>query len=115
MSAMQRRKGATAEREMVTWLRANGFPDARRYLSGDGRQPGDIDGVPGVTIDCKNQAKLCIPEWLRQVEDEAAPGSIPVVAVRRPGLTDVGDWWAVLRWRHFVDAALDSGRMELSA
>jgi Holliday junction resolvase len=103
VSAMQRDKGQRAEREMVLWLRRNGYPDARRYLSGDGLQPGDIDGVPGVTIEVKNCKMLAIPAWLEQVHAEAAPGSVPVVAVRRPGLTDPGDWWAVLRWREFME------------
>jgi Holliday junction resolvase len=102
VSAMQRDKGARAEREFVSFLRREGWPDARRYLSGDGLQPGDIDGVPGVTIEVKNCAQLSIPAWLRQVEAEAAPGSLPVLAVRRPGLVDPGDWWAVLRWREMV-------------
>lgn len=98
MSAMQRTKGAVAERDFVAFLRANGYPDARRYLSGDGRQPGDVDGVPGVCIDVKNHQRLAIPEWLAQVEAEAPAGSIPVLAVRRPGLVDPGQWWAVTRW-----------------
>jgi Holliday junction resolvase len=106
---MQRNKGANAEREMVTWLRAHGYPDARRYLSGDGKQPGDIDGLPGVTVEVKNCAELRIPEWLRQVEAEAAPGSLPVLAVRRPGLVDPGDWWAVLRWREMVGLLREDG------
>jgi Holliday junction resolvase len=102
VSAMQRDKGARAEREFVSFLRREGWPDARRYLSGDGLQPGDIDGVPGVTIEVKNCAQLSIPAWLRQVEAEAAPGSLPVLAIRRPGLVDPGDGWAVLRWREMV-------------
>lgn len=99
---MQRRKGAEAEREFVSWLRRNGFPDARRYLSGDGMQPGDVDGVPGVCIEVKNHRELRIPQWLEQVESEAR-SAVPVLAVRRPGLTDPGDWWAVLRWRYFLE------------
>lgn len=45
VSAAERRRGADAERAVVNYLRAAGWPDTRRYLAGDGRQPGDIDGA----------------------------------------------------------------------
>ena len=45
-----RRRGADAERQVVNYLREHGYPDARRYLAGDSRQPGDIDAIPGVSM-----------------------------------------------------------------
>lgn len=101
MSAYSRNKGARAEVALVNWLRDNGHPDARRYLAGDGRQPGDIDAIAGVAIDCKDCARLEIPAWLTQVETEAA-GRLPLLAVKRPRLADPGDWWAISRIRHIV-------------
>jgi hypothetical protein len=94
--ATSRRKGATAEVAVVNWLRAHGWPDARRYLAGDGRQPGDVDGVPGLCLEVKNQQRHDIAGWLRQVEDEAGP-NLPVLIVKPRGETDPGRWWAVLR------------------
>jgi hypothetical protein len=102
MSASQRRKGADAERDAVNWLRSHGYPDARRYLAGDGRQPGDIDAIPAVTIDVKDVATLAIPAWLNQVEAEAGPRRLPLLWIRRPRLTDPGDWWAITRMRHLL-------------
>ena len=99
---MQRRKGATAERDVVSWLRDNGFPDARRYLAGDGRQPGDVDGVAGVAIEIKNQRTLALPAWLRQAEDEAR-GNLPVVFHKPIGVTDVARWHATTYVEHFVE------------
>ena len=95
-----RRRGADAERAVVAWLRANGYPDARRYLAGDGRQPGDIDGVPGVVIEVKDVASSAWPTWRAQVLAEAG-GRIPVVVRRTRGVGDVGQWEAettVLAW-----------------
>ena len=109
MSGAQRRKGAEYERAAVNWLRAHGHPDARRYLAGDGRQPGDIDAIPGVTIDVKARRELAIPEWLRQVETEAGPNRFPVLWVWRPGLADPGDWWAITRWKHLHAEFLQIG------
>lgn len=95
-----RRKGADYERKAITWLRDHGHPDARRYLAGDGKQPGDLDAIAGVTIDVKARRELAIPAWLRQVETEAGPNRLPLLWVWRPGLADVGDWWAITRVRH---------------
>ena len=100
--AANRRRGANAERAVVAWLRANGYPHARRYLAGDGRQPGDIDGVPGVCIEVKDidPSRSAWPSWRAQVLAEAG-GRIPVVVRRTRGVTDVGQWEAettVLDW-----------------
>lgn len=93
---MSRNKGARAEVDVVNWLREHGYPDARRYLAGDGRQPGDIDGVPGVAIEVKNHAEHRIGEWLRQVETEAGP-NLPLLVVKQRGETDPGQWWLIHR------------------
>lgn len=93
---MQRRKGAGAEVALVNWLRSRGWRDARRYLAGDGRQPGDIDGVPGVCLEVKNCQRHDIGAWLRQVE-AAAGANLPVVVVKPRGIVDPGQWWAVMR------------------
>lgn len=56
-----RRRGADAERQVVNYLREHGYPDARRYLAGDSRQPGDIDAIPGVSIEVKDRARSAWP------------------------------------------------------
>lgn len=104
MSAMQRNKGARAERAVVAYLRQHGHPDARRYLAGDGRQPGDIDAIPGVSFEVKDQATYCFPAWLAQAVAEAGE-RLPVVVAKPKGvaLDDVGDWWAVLRFSDLLE------------
>jgi hypothetical protein len=94
--AASRRRGANAERAVVNWMRLNGFPDARRYLAGDGRQPGDVDAIPGVCIEVKDRAQSAWPSWERQALAEAGPKRIAVVVRRERGNTDVGEWPA--RW-----------------
>ena len=93
---MSRNKGANAERAVVNHLRQHGWPDARRYLAGDGRQPGDIDAIPGVSLEVKSQAVYDFPGWLRQAVAEAGE-RLPVVVAKPKGVTDVGQWWCVLR------------------
>jgi hypothetical protein len=91
MSAANRRRGKDAEVRVVNYLRQHGFPDARRFLSGDGRQPGDIDAIPGLVIEVKDVAGSSWPKWCAQAEAEAK--GRPWVVVRRArGTVDVGAW-----------------------
>ena len=110
MGKMSRDKGARAERAVVAHLRQNGYPDARRYLAGDGRQPGDIDAVPGVSIEVKNASTYTISAWLRQAIDEAGPDRLPVVMMHPKGvaLDDVANWWVVMRVSDFLPLVRDA-------
>ena len=94
--AASRRRGADAERKVVNWLRDNGYPDARRYLAGDGRQPGDIDAIPGVVIEVKDVAASAWPSWCTQAAAQAGPDRLAVVVRRTRGVPDVAVWLA--RW-----------------
>lgn len=94
--AASRRRGADAERAVVAWLRSNGWPDARRYLAGDGRQPGDIDCWPGVAIEVKDRKASSWPAWRAQALIEAS-GRIPVVVRRTRGEPNVGRWTTEVR------------------
>lgn len=92
MSAANRNRGARAEVAVVNYLRAQGWPDARRYLAGDGRQPGDIDWHPLICLEVKDVAASAWPTWCRQAAAEARPGMVPVVVRRTRGVPDVGQW-----------------------
>lgn len=88
-----RRRGADAERQVVNYLREHGYPDARRYLAGDGKAPGDIDAIPGVSIEVKDRARSAWPEWREQALTEAG-WRVPIVVRRTRGVRDVGLWRA---------------------
>lgn len=92
MSAANRDRGRRAEVAVVNYLRANGCPDARRYLAGDGRQPGDIDWHPLVAVEVKDRKSSSWPSWCRQAVAEARDGMVPVVVRRTRGVPDVGSW-----------------------
>lgn len=92
MSAANRKRGQRAEVAVVNYLRAQGWPDARRYLSGDGRQPGDIDWHPLICLEVKDVAASAWPTWCRQAAAEAPAGTVPVVVRRTRGAPDVGGW-----------------------
>ena len=97
MSAAERNRGARCEVHVVNYLRSVGFPDARRYLAGDGKQPGDIDAIPGVSIEVKDVAKSSWPSWRLQAVT-AAGGRIPIVLRRTRGVRDVGQWLCQVPW-----------------
>ena len=105
--AASRRRGANAERMVVDHLRAHGWPDARRYLAGDGRQRhlGDVDAIPGVAVEVKDRTSSAWPTWLREVED--GNERVTVVVRRVRGNPDVGQWPAVVGsvddWLHRLD------------
>lgn len=89
-----RRRGASAENEVAKYLRTEGYPDARRYLAGDGRQPGDIDWHPLVLVEVKDVAGSAWPTWCRQAIEEAREGIAAVVVRRTRGVPDVALWQA---------------------
>ena len=98
MSSAAKRKGSQAERDVVAYLKANGYPYADRRVAGATLDKGDISGVLGVTIEIKNHARLDLAGWLAELEvemknDNAWTG---VVIRKRKGKGDVGEWYATL-------------------
>ncbi len=96
--AMSRRKGARAEVAVVRWLRAHGFPTIERRLAGSPDEYGDTTGVPGLTIEIKDQVTLDLAGWVAQLaaEMDAAGTDTGVVIHKRRGATDVAAWYATL-------------------
>ena len=98
LSSAAKRKGSGAERDVVAWLKANGYLYADRRLAGATLDKGDISGIPGVTIEIKNQAKLDLAGWTAELEvemknDGACTGT---VLHKRKGKGDVGEWYATM-------------------
>lgn len=98
MSSAAKRKGSQAERDVVAWLKANGFKYADRRLAGATLDKGDISGVPGVTIEIKNHAKMDLSGWLAELEIEMKNDSAwtGTVLHKRRGKGNVGDWYATM-------------------
>jgi len=85
MGITERRKGADAEREVVTIFKSHGWPQARRTSDGhDQHGRGDIiDGPAGCHIEIKRQERLNVPAALRQAIADADRYDIPIV-IHRP-------------------------------
>jgi len=99
MGAMSRRKGATAERAVVAWLRSLGVPADRTSRGADVHGVGDIDGIPGVVVEVKAAKSPAPATWLVQLEAEMTAAHAPrgVILWKPPGvaMSHVGLWLAV--------------------
>lgn len=100
-------KGTDAERAVVRYLQANGFPQAERRASNGNADRGDITGIPGICWEVKYRDKMPgdgqINLWLieTEVERRHAEADIGILVVRRP-YAAIADWWAVLPFWAFA-------------
>ena len=92
------KKGPLAEKQVVEFLRAAGFPAAERRVQGGARDRGDVAGITAVVIEVKNQAKLTLAEWLDEANEEADNGGdeIGLVWHKRRGKGSPGDWYVTM-------------------
>lgn len=105
-----RRKGANYEREVVTWLQANGLPYVERRIAGMSDDRGDITGWPGVCIECKSHKEINLAGWLDQLGAERVQcgARVAVLVVKRRRVVDVGRHYAVMevqQWLELMRAA----------
>jgi hypothetical protein len=93
-----KRKGNRAELLVAKWLRKYGWVNAERSRAGWIDDRGDIDGLPGVCIEVKNEKKIDIPGYLKELEVEMsnARAWTGAVIIKRRGTEDVDDWYAVM-------------------
>jgi len=107
-----RNKGAVAERDLVRWLRTNGFPHAERavrtgYRTTDrtSADPGDVTGTPGIVWSVKDCAAERITEWLDELVNMAAHDTsfeepVQLLVTKRRGHANPGEWWC---WLQLLD------------
>lgn len=85
MTALSRRKGASAEREVAAIIRdLTGWDVRRRVRQHDGDS--DLEGVPGWSLEVKRHAKApraSVRGWWQQAVRQAAPSdSLPCLVYR---------------------------------
>lgn len=83
-----KQKGARFELEVAHFLRDHGYPDAHRTAQHCGKtgDAGDVEGIPGLHIECKHVEKLNLYNAYHQVvRDNSAKntGDIPVVVHKK--------------------------------
>ena len=94
MGSHSRRKGASAEREVVSLAKEHGFPNARRAAplqAADGQTAPDVDGVGRLWLEVKRRGKGSLYALAVEHTLERA-GYVPTLAYREDG----GPWLAVV-------------------
>jgi len=86
MSAYQRTKGASYEREVVNQLKELLGPIVRRCWERASEKGHDID-LPGFAVECKRYAKIAVYQWMEQAVEQADTG-IPA-SEQKQGLTPI--------------------------
>ena len=112
MTSPQARKGRRAELDVAQYLRTAGFPDAEpTRRSGWTTDRGDIDGIPSVVIEVKDQKQHCLPAWLHELEQEIghASATTGILVIKRRGHIDPADWYAILPFADWCHLAKDAG------
>jgi len=113
-------KGTQLESAVRNWLKANGWPFARRIVKEGALDKGDVtlgDGIP-VTIECKNEKKINLAGGQKElkVEMENNGHHIGFTIHKKRGTTDVGEYYAVLPVHVMMDLltiALRATRQDL--
>ena len=101
MSASQRTKGAAGEREWCDYLKANGYPDAKRLL-GQARDGGGDVPLPPMLYEVKRRRGIAVRQWLDQAVASVVNYKgceVPAVAMREDGRTE---WMVLLRAEDFI-------------
>jgi hypothetical protein len=97
MSAAKQ-KGTRHESNVVTFLREHGFTFAERRALNGSRDLGDITGIPGLVIECKDQNRHSLSEWLDEAEQERdnAKADVGLLWVKRRGFSSPGRHYVVM-------------------
>lgn len=98
MSSASKQKGSSHERNVVQWLIDQGWIHAERRIAGDTKDRGDIAGIPKIVFECKNEKRIDLAQYMRelQVEVDNDNAHFGAAVVKKRGTTDVGEYYAVM-------------------
>ena len=111
MTSPSKIKGSSFEREIVTYLREQGWDGAERTRAGWVDDRGDIDGVIGVTFECKSRKAMALAEWIDElvIEMQHANNEVGAVVHKRRGITDAGNYYASMPLSVFTKLIKEAG------
>ena len=97
MSAKERTKGATGERELAKILRDELGAEITRNLVQSREGGADLLGVPGWAIECKRAADKSLNRWWLQACQQADRAGMKPALIYR---IDRCDWRVIVAMRH---------------
>jgi hypothetical protein len=96
-----KRKGTKFESEVVAYLQSRGFEACeRRALTGT-QDRGDIAGIQGWMLECKNHNSHDFAAWMDEAEKQRNPDEFGLLVVRRR-LKTIDKAYAVLPFGDMV-------------
>lgn len=103
-------RGTAAESRLVNYLHEQGFTWVERRTLSGANDKGDIAGLP-VAIEVKDHAKLNVPGWVQEAEDEGrnANALAGVAWYKKRGTTNPGEWIVAMKGSEFVKILLALG------
>ena len=111
MTTPQKRKGSDHELRIAKYLVERGWIHAERRVAGATLDKGDIYGIIGCVIEAKNEKRIDLSGYLKEldVEMKNAKAETGVVIVKKKGTTDVGQYYAVMPVSLWADLMKEAG------
>lgn len=111
MSTPSKRKGSAWELAIAKYLVEQGWVHAERRIAGATVDKGDIYGIIGCVIEAKNEKKITLSEYMKEVEVETANAKARtgVAIIKRKGYTNVGNAYAVMPVHMWVALMKEAG------
>lgn len=89
MGKLSRTKGRKFEQDIARVFRDAGYPTAKRgWQSRLGSDAPDIEGVPGLWIECKHHHRVNMREALAQAMEASSGTNVTPIAICRDDRTD---------------------------
>jgi hypothetical protein len=111
MSTPSKRKGSAWELAIAKYLVTKGWKFAERRIAGSTLDKGDIYGIVGCVIEAKNEKRINLSGYLKELEVEMinAKADTGVVMIKKKGTTDVGEAYAVMPIRLWAELMKKAG------
>ena len=108
MANPSKAKGTAFETAVVDYLRSHGQPHAERRALSGGKDKGDVTGVPGAMIECKNEKTVTLGAYADEVKVQTANAgaSLGVAVVKRRN-RGPGDAYVLMSLSQFVEMIAD--------
>jgi len=105
-----KRKGNEFERLIVNYLRDEGYA-VDRTRAGWSDDRGDIHGIQGVVLECKNHKTITLSAWMEELAVEMANAKCSMGAVvhKKRGSQEGGDQYATMPMRLLVQLLKEAG------
>ena len=105
MTSSQKAKGSQWERDVAKAFNEGGFPKVeRRYGAGNTIDKGDLNGLPGFVVECKNVGRVNLNSIMDETAVEQANAKVPFgIAVIKRRNKPTGEAHVVMPLSQFID------------